>query len=74
MYLLAVNGRKWTADLLYRAIDEAKQNGTSIDLLMENAEFIHSMQIDYRGGRRYPHLVRDETRTDFLSEMLRSRS
>ena len=74
MKLLAVNGRKWSGDLLDRAIDDAKETGVPIQLLVENAEFIHSMQIDYREGRRSPHLVRDETRSDFLTDILSPRS
>jgi len=70
MRLIAVNGRRWSADLINRAIDEAKATGAPIELLVENAEFVHSMHIDYRAGRRFPHLVRDETRPDFLTDIL----
>ena len=74
MKLLGVNGRKWTGDLVNRAIDEAKATGAFIDVLIENADFIHAKRIDYREGRRFPHLVRDESRTDFLTDILRPHS
>lgn len=74
MKLLAVNGRKWTADLIYRAIEAANKSNSPIDLLVENAEFIHAMHIEYTQGARFPHLVRDETRPDLLTEILQPRT
>lgn len=74
MKLLAVNGRKWTADLIYRAIEAANKSNSPIDLLVENADFIHAMHIEYTQGACFPHLVRDETRPDLLTEILQPRT
>ena len=38
-----------------------------IDLLLENDEMFHTLRVDYHGGERYPHLVRDESKTDWVS-------
>jgi hypothetical protein len=42
-------------------------------LLVSNAGFVESHEIDYHGGPRYPHLVRNEAAPDFLDEILKPR-
>jgi len=42
-------------------------------LLVSNAGFVESHEIDYHGGPRYPHLVRNEVARDFLDEILKPR-
>jgi len=72
--LIAVNGRRWSSEVLRRAIDEAATNGESIRLLVENAEFFQEAALDYAGGERYPHLERVEGREDLLSQILAPRT
>ena len=73
MKLIAVNGRKWSPDLLRVAIRDAKNTKEPIELLLENDEFFHTFAVDYHGGERYPHL--EATRgTDVLSEIARRRA
>jgi predicted metalloprotease with PDZ domain len=69
--LVAVNGRKWSADLLRDALHAAKSSKEPIELLAENGEFYRTYRLDYHGGERYAHLVRDETKPDLLSEILK---
>ena len=71
MKLVAVNGRKWSADVLRDALRAAKNSKEPIELLTENGEFYRTYRLDYHGGERYPHLVRDETKPDLLSEILK---
>ncbi|MBW2542863.1 MAG: M61 family peptidase [Deltaproteobacteria bacterium] len=72
--LVAVNGRRWSSDVLRRAIDEAAANGKPIRLLVENSEFFREAALDYTGGQRYPHLERVEERPDLLSQILAPRT
>ena len=48
-------------------------NQPRIEVLTENAEFFRTHQVDYRGGARYPHLVRDPAKPDTLAEVLKAR-
>lgn len=70
MKIVAVNGRRWTREVLEAAI-RAREN---IEFLVENGDFFRTYTIDYRGGMRYPHLVRDESKPDVLASVLASRA
>jgi predicted metalloprotease with PDZ domain len=72
--LVAVNGRRWTPDILRRAIHEAKDSKQPIRLLVENAEFYREVAVDYHGGERYPHLERLAGKTDRLNQILAPRT
>ncbi len=74
MKILAVNGRKWTAERGRAAIREAKRTERPIEVVVESPDYLTTYRIDYRGGERYPRLVRDPTKTDYLSDLLRPRS
>ena len=71
MKLLAVNGRRWTTEILRAAIKSVRTNSAPIDLLMENDEYFKTCRVHYRGGEEYPDLERDETKPDLLGEILR---
>ena len=71
MKLVAVNGRRWTKEILCAAIQSAKTNAAPIELLAENQDFFKTCPVRYRDGEKYPDLERDETKPDLLSEILR---
>jgi predicted metalloprotease with PDZ domain len=71
--ILAVNGHQFSIEELNRALAESKTQTGTIILLVSNAEFIESHQVEYHGGPRYPHLVRNEATRDFLDEILKPR-
>lgn len=70
MKLIAVNGRKWKADVLSDAIKAAQGSGKPIELLVENGQFFQTYSVSYHGGNRYPHLERDSGTPDLLEQML----
>ncbi len=72
--LIAVNGRRWSSELLHRAIHEAATGNEPIRLLVENSEFFREVDLDYNGGERYPHLERVEERSDLLTPILAPRT
>ncbi|MCH8083958.1 MAG: M61 family peptidase [Myxococcales bacterium] len=72
--LVAVNGRRWSSELLHRAIHEAAQSDEPIRLLVENSEFFREVVLDYHGGERYPHLERIAERADLLTPILAPRT
>jgi predicted metalloprotease with PDZ domain len=71
--IVAVNGRQFTVDELDRAVAESKTLTGPIVLLTSNAGFIESHELDYHGGLRYPHLVRNDGVHDYLDEILKPR-
>lgn len=54
--LLAINGRKFDADLLKRAIKAAAGNGPAPELLIKDGEVYRTVKLDWHGGLRYPRL------------------
>ena len=74
MRIVAVNGRKFSPRVLTDALKAGMDSNASLELLIENAEFYKTIRFDYRGGARYPHLIRDESRRDLLSEIIRARA
>jgi hypothetical protein len=73
MKVIAVNGRKFSADGLHEAIKAAKGNSEPIELIVENTDYLKTYKLDYHGGEKYPHLVRDESKPDLLSEIIKAR-
>jgi predicted metalloprotease with PDZ domain len=73
MKLAAVNGRRFSADVLRDAIKAAKNSSATIDLLVENTDYYKTFKIDYHGGEKYPHLVRDESKPDLLADILKAK-
>ena len=73
MKVIGVNGRTYTHDLLEDAIKaSAKDSAQPITLIVVNDEFIHTDAINYHGGARYPHLVRDAEKPDYLDELIKA--
>ena len=67
--LLAVNGRKWTPEILREAIRHAKNTKEPIQLLLDNQDYFQTVSVDYHGGERYPHLERITSKPDLLTEI-----
>jgi predicted metalloprotease with PDZ domain len=74
MKLLAVNGRKYSADVLDAAIVAAQGNKKPIDLLTENGDYFRVISVAYADGPRWPHVKRIEGQPDLLSETLKARA
>jgi len=73
MKLVAVNGRKFSPDILREALRKGKHSSDALELLVENTDYYKTVSLDYHGGEKYPHLVRDETKPDLLSEIIKPR-
>jgi predicted metalloprotease with PDZ domain len=69
MRVVAVNDRAFTPDLLRDALKAAKNSAQPIRLLVLNDDYYKTCTIDYHGGERYPHLVRDESKADLLDDL-----
>ena len=74
MKVIGVNGRTYTHDLLEDAITaSSKDQSLPITLLYVDDEFIHTATVNYHGGERSPHLVRDDAKPDYLDDLIKAR-
>ncbi len=73
MKLVAVNGRRYSPEILRDAIKVAKSGPSPIELLVENTDYYKTYKLDYHGGEQYPHLVRDDAKPDLLTEILKAK-
>jgi predicted metalloprotease with PDZ domain len=73
MKLIAVNGRQFSSDVLRDALKGGKSGNAPLELLIENTEYYKTYKLDYHGGEKYPHLVRDESKPDLLSDILKAK-
>ncbi len=70
MNVVAVNGRKSTAEVLHDAIKAAKGSSQPIQLLVENADYFKTYNLNYHDGEKYPHLERETSKPDLLTEIM----
>ena len=71
MKVVGVDGRLYTHDLLEDAIKASKDSSEPISLLVLNDDYYLNCKIDYHGGERYPHLVRNESKPDYLDQLIK---
>ncbi|HEY2232429.1 MAG TPA: M61 family peptidase [Candidatus Angelobacter sp.] len=69
--LVAVNGRKFNPDILRDALKAGKGNGPNLELLVMNGDYYKTFTLNYHDGEKYAHLVRDESKPDVLSEIIK---
>jgi predicted metalloprotease with PDZ domain len=73
MTLVAVNGRKFTAEVLDAAIEEAQRAHQPIEFLVASDEYYRTLPVEYQDGPRYPHVTRVSGANDTLSAVLAPR-
>jgi predicted metalloprotease with PDZ domain len=73
MKIVAVNGRRFTAEVWHDAIRAAKTSSSPIELIVENTDYIRVVKLDYHEGEKFPHLVRDESKPDLLTEIYKAK-
>jgi predicted metalloprotease with PDZ domain len=73
MKIVAVNGRRFSPEIWHDAVKTAKASPLPIELIIENTDYFRVVKLDYHGGEKYPHLVRDESKPDLLGEIYRAK-
>lgn len=73
MRLLAIDGRKWSTNAARAAIVTAEQTTQPVELIVESADIVRVLHVDYHAGLRNPHLVRDPERPDLLGHIIAPR-
>ena len=75
MKVAGVNGRVFNPDLLADAIKAAaKDTSKTITLLVIDDDYFRNCPINFHGGPRYPHLVRDEGKPNYLDELIKAQA
>ena len=73
MKLIAVNGRRYSLQVLREALRAAKSSTDPIELVVENGELTQSYKLAYHDGERFPHLERDPSKPDLLQKIIQPR-
>src|SRR3984893_10858140 len=73
MKLVAVNGRRFSPEILRGAVKATKNGNTPLELLIENTDYYKTYKIDYEGLDKYPHLVRGDSKAHLLTEILKAK-
>ncbi len=71
MKVVGVNGRVFNQDVLADAIKAAANSSQPIALLVIDDDYFRNCPIDYHGGPRFPHLAREESKPDYLDELIK---
>jgi predicted metalloprotease with PDZ domain len=74
MQILAVNGLRYSADVLRNAIKESKTASGPMTIEFQNDDVVKTVSLDYHGGMREPHLERDAAKPDMLAQILAARA
>ena len=69
--IIAVNGRQFTTGGLRQAVQDSMKNTAPIALLIKDGEYYRTYNIDYHDGEKYPHIVRDKSKPDLISDIIR---
>jgi predicted metalloprotease with PDZ domain len=68
--VMAVNGKKYSAERLHDALARAKNSSEPLALLVQSGDDYRTFLIPYHGGDRYPHLQRMPGSTDLLAKIM----
>jgi predicted metalloprotease with PDZ domain len=71
MKIMAVNGRRFSKEILRAAIRAAKGTTSPLELLVENVDYFRTYPVEYHTGLRYPFLVRDSSKPDILGGIIK---
>lgn len=74
MKVVGVNGRVYTREVLDDAIHAAQNSTEPITLLVISDDYYRTAEVNYHGGDRIPHLVRDESKPDYLDQLAKPRA
>jgi len=74
MQILAVNGLRYSADVLRNAIKGSKMASGPMSIEFQNDDVVKTVSLDYHGGIREPHLERDTSKPDMLAQVLAGRA
>jgi predicted metalloprotease with PDZ domain len=72
--IIAVDGRRYSADTLRDALRRHKDGTTPLQLIAANGDFFQTVEVDAHDGLRYPRLERDPAVPDELAKIYAPRT
>ena len=73
MKVIAVNGRRFSADGLKTAVANTKTGG-KLELLVESGDFFKPHLLNYKDGAKYPRLEKTDGTADLLAEIVKTKA
>jgi predicted metalloprotease with PDZ domain len=70
MKLVSIDGRAWSAQVLHDAIAAAQRSTQPLEIQARSDGAVKTYTVDYDGGLKYPHLVREQGKPDYLKSLL----
>jgi predicted metalloprotease with PDZ domain len=70
-HIIALNGYKWSKELLHDTLGAPADPSAAITLLIEKDDTYKTLELKYSGGERYPNLLREPSAPDVLSQITR---
>ncbi len=70
-HIIALNGYKWSKELLHDTLGAPADPAATITLLIEKDDMFKTLELKYSGGERYPNLLREPSAPDVLSQIAR---
>ena len=67
--LIALNGYKWSKELLHDTLSQPAGGAKTLTLLIEKDDMFKTLELNYAGGERYPNLIRDSAGEDLLTKI-----
>ncbi|MFL5342517.1 MAG: M61 family metallopeptidase [Gemmataceae bacterium] len=74
MKVVAVNGRRLSAERLREAVAATKGGNAKLTLLLENGDYFEPRELTYSSGERYPHLEHDKSKSDLLGAIFKAKA
>jgi predicted metalloprotease with PDZ domain len=74
MRITSINGKPFSDDALHDAIKSAQNSPNPVTISAMNGREAQDYAVDYHDGLRFPHLERDKSKPDYLSEILAPRA
>ena len=72
--LVAINGYKWSKELVHDILAAPPDASAKITLLVENGGQFNTLELKYSGGERYPNLARRADSADLLEKIAQPRA
>jgi len=70
-HLIAINGYKWSKELLHDTLAAPADPSGTITLLVEKDDMYKTLDLKYPGAERYPNLLREPGTEDLLAQIAR---
>jgi predicted metalloprotease with PDZ domain len=73
-HLMAINGYKWSKELLHDTLAAPPDPSGKITLLVQKDDMFKTLELKYSGGERYPNLTRRPGTADLLAKIAQPRA